>query len=120
MKNIAGFFLDSTFTPALLFWWQNTATTMPKRKVEASSSPSTSPEPVGKKRKFNRDEIPDDEKLEVDVSLPEPPSKKALRAEKKRQKEEKKAAKADRKANKAADKGSQEEPRPTKTHEYKP
>ncbi|KAI6830789.1 hypothetical protein KC365_g4938 [Hortaea werneckii] len=93
---------------------------MSKRRAEASSSPSTSPEPEGKKRKFNRDEIPDDEKLEVDVSLPEPPSKKALRAEKKRQKEEKKAAKADRKATKAADKGSQQESQATKTHEYKP
>ena len=72
--------------------------TMSKRKADSSASASSSPEPDDKKRKFNRDEVPEDEKLEINVAAPEPPSKKALRAEKKRAKEEKKAAKAAKKA----------------------
>jgi len=47
-----------------------------------ATSPSHSPEPIpDKKRK--QDEIPEDDKLAIDVSAPEPPSKKARRAEKK-------------------------------------
>ncbi|KAK1072539.1 Nucleolar protein 13 [Friedmanniomyces endolithicus] len=48
----------------------------------AVTSPSHSPEPApDKKRK--QEEIPEDDKLAIDVSAPEPPSKKARRAEKK-------------------------------------
>ncbi|TKA83962.1 hypothetical protein B0A55_00233 [Friedmanniomyces simplex] len=59
--------------------------TMGKRMTEeeAATAPSHSPEPTpDKKRK--QDSIPDDEKLCIDVSAPEPPSKKARRAERKR------------------------------------
>ncbi|EMC92433.1 hypothetical protein BAUCODRAFT_151826 [Baudoinia panamericana UAMH 10762] len=49
--------------------------------VEASPPPSG-----GEKRKRPADDIPEDEKLEVDITAPEPPSKKAKRLEKKREK----------------------------------
>lgn len=53
--------------------------------ASVSVSPSSSPEPE-KKRKRKESDIPDDEKLEIDVSLPEPPSKKAKREAKRAEK----------------------------------
>lgn len=55
--------------------------------MEASKSPS-SESVKEKKRKRAKEEVLEDEKLEIDVSAPEPPSKKAKRAEKKKQKEQ--------------------------------
>lgn len=49
-----------------------------------SSSPASSPEPSSRKRKRVNDAT---EELEIDVTLPEPPSKKALRKAKKQKKE---------------------------------
>ncbi|KAK5120613.1 hypothetical protein LTR85_005971 [Meristemomyces frigidus] len=73
---------------------------MSKRKAAeqavavAPASPSSSPGPEERKRKRKEDGIPDDEKLEIDVSLPEPPSKKAKRAEKKKTKTKKSSTSA--------------------------
>lgn len=55
-----------------------------KRQPDDVSNASSSPEPADRKRK--REDIPEDEKLEIDVSAPEPPSKKAKRLEKKKAK----------------------------------
>ncbi|KAH9835942.1 Pfam:RRM 6 [Teratosphaeria destructans] len=52
-----------------------------------SRSKEVSPESTKKKRKH--DDIPEDEKLEIDINAPEPPSKKAKRLEKKLKKEHK-------------------------------
>ncbi|KAK3073772.1 Nucleolar protein 13 [Teratosphaeriaceae sp. CCFEE 6253] len=63
---------------------------MGKRKSDEevmAASPSPSPEPIAKKRKQST--VPEDEELEIDVSLPEPPSKKAKRAERKSKKSSK-------------------------------
>ena len=52
------------------------------REREARSSPPNSSEQVEKKRKRNS-KATSDEELEIDINLPEPPSKKARRKEKK-------------------------------------
>jgi len=60
------------------------AATMAEEPAEETVISSPEATPAGKKRKV--DDVPEDEKLEIDVSLPEPPSKKAKRAEKKKSK----------------------------------
>ncbi|TKA30737.1 hypothetical protein B0A50_02457 [Salinomyces thailandicus] len=72
---------------------------MSKRKAESTAapvtSPSASPEPEGKKRKFIRDDIPEEDLIEVDTTLPEPPSKRDKRAAKKVAKEAQQAHKTE-------------------------
>jgi RNA recognition motif-containing protein len=67
---------------------------MSKKEVtEQPMADSTSPEPVQKRKKKRKHEVPDEEKLEIDVNAPEPPSKKAKRLEKKKKERKEKEKK---------------------------